>query len=102
MNSFIPLKPLSQTPGAVYMRTRYLTDDQWSEQVQKADVARKRRKRGADLVQQRKGTARYVNVRGALARRVAFHISKGRDAADIAIRENVPVSVVVGLMKGQE
>lgn len=99
MNSFIPLKPLSQTLGAVYMRTKYLTDDEWNEKVRTADKARKRLVRNSTILKQRTEAARKVNYSGALSRRIAHHLSRGRDAADIAIRENVPVSIVVKLVE---
>lgn len=102
MSTPISTRRLSSTKGAVYMRTKYLTDDQYADRVLAADIARKRRARGAEVIGSLVQASRIRNIRGSLSRRIAFHVSKGRDAADIAIRESVPVSVVVGLMKGQE
>jgi hypothetical protein len=96
---FRNIKP-KQTPSAVRQRVRLLTNDKASErqaETQKAnnDRARMTRIRGAAQTRskiQGKPAGRFSD--GFLAR-VRFHLSRGRGAADIVVREGVLMSVVL-------
>jgi hypothetical protein len=99
---FRNVKP-KQTPSAVRQRVRLLTNDKAAErqaETQKANNARARmtRIRGAAQTRskiQGKPAGRFSD--GFLAR-VRHHLSRGRGAADIVIREGVLMSVVEAAM----
>ena len=76
----------STKPAAIKARSRYLNDDSYAE----AEIARKRRNDAAKKVRVLSAT----RINRISLDRLRFHLSKGRDVGDIAIRENVTVSAV--------
>jgi hypothetical protein len=98
--------PQSTTPHAVYQRIHRLHNPDAYAASDKANKARKRIRIGeakqAKTMQRAqvmvKAAARF-GAESYLATRVRFHLSKGRDASDIAIRENILVSVACELVK---
>ena len=100
MNKFISARPLSQKAAATYQRQRRLHDDQWLDRVNEGAVRRQRAKRVASLRGEAAFRAAGFNTRtadGRHADRIAFHLSKGRDVGDIAVREGWLVSYVVSV-----
>lgn len=69
------------------------TDEQLDKQ---AESVRRYRKRIKQKEIRKKIAVRLsiLRVTGALQKRIEFHLSKGRDAADITIRENIPYKVI--------
>lgn len=101
----------STTPHAIAIRIHRLHHPEAFEAMNLAKKLKKRVEVGRELVKHttqrgdliRKVTTR-LNGNSPLATRVRFHLSKGRDASDIAIRENILVSTaqeLVKLVKGE-
>lgn len=91
----------SWTPRAVGRRNRYLTDDAYAESQLSHSNACKRKRRVKTLRHDAK--ERLQGLSGARSSgkiaTVKRHLSKGRDAADIAVREGWMVSDVLKLIE---
>ena len=83
----------TKSPKAAYERAKYLTDDAFAEKRIAYNKQYYRRKKCEAVVESRHSIARWIS-RGHESQ-IKHHISKGRDAGDIAIRMNIPVSYVV-------
>jgi hypothetical protein len=97
----------STNPDAVRARLRRLHDPAWRDRVNAQHMARYRAKRHRALLAAASDRADMTRLRiaqepsKALLRRVEHHLSRGRDAGDIAVRENVLLSLAqraVGLI----
>lgn len=73
-------------PKSAARRSRTLTDDAYADRVNEQKRKSEQRKRGRLLTLTRPNRISLE--------RLKFHLSKGRDVGDIAIRENVTVSAV--------
>ena len=82
------MRTLSTSPAAVYARNRRMRDPEFAERDRKLANARLRRKVVRKIL-----TDAKARIGGRMADRVRLHLSRGRDAGDIAIREGIPVSV---------
>ena len=82
------MRTLSTRPAAIYARERRMRDPEFAARDRKLANARHRRKIVRKLL-----TDAKARVGGRMADRVRFHLSRGRDAGDIATREGIPVSV---------
>lgn len=82
------MRTLSTTRAAVYARERRMRDPEFAERDRRLANARHRRNVVRKLL-----TNAKARVGGRMADRVRFHLSRGRDAGDIAVREGIPVSV---------
>ncbi len=98
------MKTYSTHPAAVYARTTRLQRDDVAERLDAKNRAAYGAKRTETLRRRAKDRERLMTVQNT-ARGVAFakrflakvqhHLSKGRDASDIAVRENVRVTRVL-------
>jgi len=102
-NSFLdpflrPSKPLSQKRQAVYKRARALQDPAHREHL--AEYHRKRTASQRNRKIKTAASLRHMISRhnGYLERRVRFHLSKGRTAADVVVRENALMSDVLEII----
>lgn len=96
-NTFIPDRPLSTHPAAVRLRERRLQEDGFAEKMDAYVQQSRRHKRHRELktLAENRLVAKASNrSRKALLDRIRFHLSKGRDSGDIAIRERLLVSKV--------
>ena len=84
---------LSDSESAVYQRQRRLLSDEAAEKANAASKKHKRKAKGEKVAARFKALSGNRNL-DALKMRVRHHLSKGRDASDIAIREMVMVSDV--------
>ena len=83
----------SRTPRAVRQRTRRMASDVYNEHVNELSRNSKRRLRVAEV--RKNANWNHWTTRGAVAlERVRHHLSRGRDAADIAVRERWLMSYV--------
>jgi hypothetical protein len=96
----------SANPDAVRMRLRRLHDDAWRDRTNEQAAARYRAKRQRALLAAASDRADMTRLRiaqepsKALLRRVEHHLSRGRDAGDIAVRERVPLRLVLRAIVG--
>lgn len=61
-----------------------------------SNAKRYRQRQKLKRLQLRNATyANVLSVTGALEKRIRYHLSKGRDACDIVVRENLSASVVI-------
>lgn len=91
------MKQLSNTHHAKYMRERRFRDEAFAERARRQGrtyAARRRTK--AILTRASIRAERYTRH---ILQRVRHHLAKGRDAADIAVREYLPASKVVEIIK---
>jgi hypothetical protein len=84
----------SSRSAAIAARTKMLTDDAASDREAAIRKVRRGKKKAAQIAQ----TRNVTRIQQLSQERVAFHLSKNRDAGTIAVRENVPVSVVRGII----
>lgn len=93
MNSFIRIKPLSQTRQAKYQRELRINDD---PKVTKAQAADRQTKRAKIDARKRAQGSRKFSKRLSMARwnEVARHRSLGRDTGSIAVAMTLPEWVV--------
>lgn len=77
---------LLTSPKAVARRVRLLTDDAHADRVNESRRRSGQRKKGLLLT--------LTRTNRISLERLKFHLSRGRDVGDIAIRENVTVSAV--------
>jgi hypothetical protein len=84
----------SLKPGAIRNRAYELTNDAAADRRIARNKAWRNKKRVETLTKERSFFKSMVSSKAKLAR-VAFHLAKGRDAGDIAVRENWPVSDVL-------
>ena len=98
------MKTYSNHPAAVYARTTRLQRDDVAERNDARRKAAARRKRAAKVANDTRvreqlrtthHTGRAVNAAKVWLATVQRHLSKGRDAGDIAVRENVRVAKVL-------
>lgn len=98
------MKTYSTHPAAVYARTTRLQRDDVAERNDARRKAAARRKRAAKVANDTRvreqlrtthRTGRAVNAAKTWLATVARHLSKGRGAGDIAVRENVRVARVL-------
>lgn len=89
------LGELSMEPKAIKQRTRVLLDDQYDER----QAASKRASTGRKRLKEMSSGITVCNKNPYWASRVRHHLSKGRDAADIVVRENIPASIVTKLIE---
>lgn len=89
----IALKTLSDNPHAKSQRVRRLLDEDYNQRFNVAYSAYRRRKRIASIT--KKSNSHLGNFPETFLARIRHHLSKGRDAADIAIRERWMVSRVM-------
>ena len=98
------MKTYSTHPAAVYWRNRRLQRDDITERTNagnRKSWARRRAKKIADAAKDREQllttnrTGRVANASKTWLATVSRHLSKGRDAGDIAVRENVSVAKVM-------
>ena len=97
-------KPYSTHPAAVYARHARLLSDDLAERLDAKNRAAYGAKRADTLRMRAKDRERLMTVQNT-ARGVAFakrfldkvqhHLSRGRDAGDIAVRENVRAARVL-------
>ena len=90
----------SQSKSAVYFRTRRLVDDEFSERTKAQRLRRDGLKKSAAIKRDAHSAVfgrskRAFEFSESFLSRIRFHLSKGRDAGDIAIRERMLVSDVV-------
>ena len=84
---------LSDSPGARYQREKRLTDDAYCEKQDASVKRHKARLKVAQITKESSGQSFTRFVKPNVGR-IAFHLSKGRDIGDIAIRERLMVSKV--------
>jgi hypothetical protein len=98
------MKTYSTHPAAVYWRNRRLQHDDVAERTNagnRKSRARRHAKKLADATKDREQllttnrTGRAANAAKVWLATVARHLSKGRDAGSIAVRENVRVAKVL-------
>lgn len=82
------MRTLSTSPAAVYARERRMRDPEFAKRGRKVAKERYRQK-----IFQKAMIDAKARIGSRMADRVRFHMSRGRDAGDIAIREGIPVSV---------
>ena len=90
----------SQTYNARYMRTRRLVDDEYAKRINESTRKSKAKRKLKQVKDDSMNRARLM--RDAFAKRVQFHLSRGRDVGDIAVRENVPVSKVLSVINSNQ
>lgn len=97
-------KPYSTNPKAAASRTARLLNDDLAARQDAARKARYRRQRAKRLANDTRvreqlrtthHTGRAITAARAWLATVARHLAKGRDAGDIAVRENVRVARVL-------
>jgi len=84
----------SDKKPAVYSRTKRLLDDGYADRTKASKKKSDNRKRSRKARIEQDTKAKILNLRGSLLTRIRFHLGRGRDAGDIAIRENLRTSVV--------
>ena len=89
---------LSNSDVAIRLRSKYLTNDKYAN----GEIIRKRRhaaKKKANIVLSDAGhKASMIKPYGPTWKRIEYHLSKGRDAGDIAVRESLKVSAVQSII----
>jgi len=98
---------LSTNPSAVVARLRRLHHPELYEKTDVAIRKNRRAKIGQRKVKELASTMRSrksgpANIRNAILNRIRHHLSKGRDACDIAVREKILVSKVVEMIRAVE
>lgn len=91
------MKQRSTSHSAIYQRTRRLVDDAY-DQKQAASAKRAYGKLMTKKITERNTLRMSLRMKGLL-KHVRHHLGRGRDASDIAIRENIPVSKVMQLIE---
>lgn len=86
----------SQDPDAIRTREYYWSHEDYRQRQIDGSKKRYRAKKQHDC-QQRHSMCRPNNH--GIDTQVRFHLSRGRDAGDIAVRMNIPVSYVVTAME---
>lgn len=98
-NSILADREYSTKPRSVAARQRYLTSPTAAD---KSAVA-KRRTAGKRVAERTSSISsdrlRLFKPESAMGRRIAFHLSRGRDAGEIAVRERLAVSVVIKMIE---
>lgn len=93
-NSILADRAYSTKPRSVAARQRYLTSPTAADK----SAAAKRRTAGKEAAKLTQSISsdrlRLFRPESAMGRRIAFHLSRGRDAGDIAVRERLSVSAV--------
>ena len=93
-NAILADRAYSTKPRSIAARKRYLTSQTAAD---KSAIA-KRRTAGKEAVKRTSSIStdrlRFFKPESAMGRRIAFHLSKGRDPGDIAVRERLSVSAV--------
>jgi hypothetical protein len=97
-NAILAEREYSTKPKSVAARQRYLNSDTAAENSAKS----KRRHAGKKVATRSSSISddrlRLFKPDSAAGRRIAFHLSRGRDAGDIAVRERLLVGVVVKMI----
>lgn len=86
----------SLKPKAIAERSRTLTDGAHHLELERRQRERNRQQ-GLKVIKNSRWLA--SQRKGGLANRVREHLARGRDAADIVVRERLPASVVVRLIE---
>lgn len=93
-----PSKPLSQRRQSIYKRTRALQDPAHREHLAEYSRKRSASKRNSKLKTEASVRHQITRRNGYLEKRVRFHLSKGRTAADVVVRENALMSDVLEII----
>lgn len=96
MSQYIVTKPLSQTYQARYLRNRRLHDEtgEYLLLAKNQNIKRKGKKLSKQIDEQN-----HHRYNALYKKRIAFHLSKGRDVGTIACRERMKVSRVLELIE---
>lgn len=93
-NSILADREYSTHPKAVASREKYRNDPSRPDKA----AANNRRWAGKKVAKRTSSISsdrlRLFRPESAMGRRIAFHLSRGRDAGDIAVRERLSVSTV--------
>jgi hypothetical protein len=92
-SAYLDDKQLSTTKLAIYHRQRRLLSDEIADKVTASNKASRNRAKSKKMAA-KFGASNLTRVSRVLTSRVKHHLSRGRDVADIAIREMVLVSEV--------
>lgn len=88
----------SQTPNAIRLRLKREVDDEFASKMDASNKRCKNRKKARKVASNSKWMVNSHRMETQIAR-IRHHLSKGRDAADIAVREGWMVSDVVKLIE---
>lgn len=104
MDALIKADSYSQTPAALYQRTKRLTDEDYNEIVKSSNKRYRNKQAAKKILRTANGESAFSNAsrNKYLTTRIAHHLSRGRSIADIVVRENAPVSLVQQLVKAME
>ncbi len=88
----------SMTRGAVYQRVRRLTNEAFSDAVDASNRKSKNKRKQKALIKKNEFATCTVSHSKAMEDRVRFHLSRGRDAADIVTREGIKASIILAIV----
>ena len=91
-------KTLSTNPRAIYSRVRMLTNDAASDAKAARDKKRRNKKKQLELINSNKIHTKIAARPKVVEARVRFHLSRGRDAADIVTREGIKASIILAIV----
>ena len=91
-------KTLSTNPRSIYSRVRMLTSDAASDAKAARDKKRRNKKMHLGLINGNKIYTKIAAHSKGLEDRVRFHLSRGRDAADIVTREGIKASIILAIV----